>query len=298
MNNALESLKKEYKPYRFTKKKKVTILETTSGTFVVKEKTDNKVANAYEYLMSRNFDYFPSLVKETRDDVNIFEYIDEVSQPKEQKALDMIDLVSLLHNKTTYYKEITEDKYKEIYDNLKNNILYTKNYYDDLYRILVEEIYPSPSHYLLLRNIYKIFGALDFCSEELDLWYENVKDDLKERVAFVHNNLETDHFIKNNRDYLISWENSKIDSPILDLIGFYQKEYLNLDFETLFRRYDKNYPLNDHEKKLLFIVISIPPVIELGSDEILTVKNIRSKLDYVFKTEKLVKNLFVSNEDI
>ena len=37
-------------------------------------------------------------------------------------------------------KEITEDKYKEIYENLKNNILYTKNYYDNLYNILEKPI--------------------------------------------------------------------------------------------------------------------------------------------------------------
>lgn len=298
MNNALESLKKEYKPYRYTKKKNVTILETTTGTFVVKEKENDKVANAYKYLLSRNFDYFPSLVKDERSDVNIFEYVDEVAMPKEQKALDMIDLVALLHNKTTYYKEVTEDKYKEIYENLKNNILYTKDYYDKLYLVLIEEIYPPPSHYLLLRNIYKIFSALDFCNEQLDNWYENVKVELKERVAFVHNNLETEHFLKNNREYLISWENSKIDTPILDLISFYQNEYLNLDFETLLRRYNKNYPLNDNEKKLLFIVISIPPIIEVYGSEIDIIKKIRSKLDYIFKTEGLVNSLYVSSEDI
>lgn len=38
MNNALEVLKREYKPYRLTKKKKVTIMNSTSGTFVIKEK--------------------------------------------------------------------------------------------------------------------------------------------------------------------------------------------------------------------------------------------------------------------
>ena len=112
MNNALEVLKREFKPYRLTKKKNVTIIDSTSGTFVVKEKKDNKVANAYEYLKSRNFDYFPPLALNDRGDVNVFEYIEDVKMPKEQKAMDMVDLVALLHNKTTYFKEVTEDKYK------------------------------------------------------------------------------------------------------------------------------------------------------------------------------------------
>lgn len=291
MNNSILELKNLYKPYRFTKKKNITILESTSGSFVVKNKSNKKIREAYNYLKSRNFDYFPELVGENRDDVNVFEYIDEINMPKEQKALDMIDLVALLHNKTTFYKEITEDKYKEIYENLKNNILYFKNYYDNLYNTLIEEIYPSPSHYLLLRNIYKIFAALDFANEELDNWYDLSKTELKNRVAFIHNNLETDHFIKNNKDYLVSWEHAKIDAPILDLIVFYQKEYMNLDFESLIKRYLKNYPLKDNELQLFWIVISIPPKITLSNNEMLATRNIRKKLDYIFKTENLVQSL-------
>lgn len=297
MNNALLELKNLYKPYRFTKKKNITILESTSGSFVVKSKSDSKVHDAYNYLKSRNFDYFPDLVGEDRDDINVFEYIDEINMPKEQKALDMIDLVALLHNKTTFYKEITEDKYKEIYENLKDNILYFKNYYDSLYNTLIEEVYPSPSHYLLLRNIYKIFAALDFVSAELDDWYDKTKPELKNRVAFIHNNLETDHFIKNKKDYLISWERSKIDAPILDLIIFYQKEYMNLDFESLIKRYLKNYPLKDNELQLFLIVISIPPKIVLDENEMISTRNIRKKLDYIFKTESLVKSLNPNNVD-
>ena len=295
MNNALEVLKREFKPYRLTKKKNVTIIDSTSGTFVVKEKKDNKVANAYEYLISRNFDYFPKLTQENREDVNVFEYVEDIPMPKEQKAIDMIDLVALLHNKTTYFKEVTEDKYKEIYENLKDNIIYTENYYNFLYEKLIEEVYPSPSHYLLLRNIYKIFQSLEFCTQQLDEWFEQAHDEQKTRVAFIHNNLETDHFIKNTREYLISWEKSKIDSPVLDLIGFYEKEYMNLNFEPILERYFRAYPLNPNEKHLFFIVISIPPIINLEGSEMNITREIRKKLDYMFKTENLVKNLLPPN---
>lgn len=290
MNNQLEKIKKAFKPYRITKKKNVIIIDSTKGSYVIKKKKDDKVSEAYNYLLSRNFDYFPKLHNEVRDQVNVFEFIPEVTVPREQKAMDMMELVALLHNKTTYYKEITGDKYKEIYDNLKNNILYTKNYYDNLYNILIEQVFPSPSHYLLLRNIYKIFGAIDFSLMELDNWYDNAKDDLKERVAFVHNNLETDHLLEGPKNYLVSWEKAKIDSPILDLINFYQKEYMNFDFETLLKKYLKNYPLNANELKLFLIVISIPPILELEDEELKVTREVRKKLDYIFKTEKLVNS--------
>ncbi len=292
MNNALEALKREFKPYRLTKKRKVMIIDSTVGSFVVKEKKDQKIENAYEYLKSRNFDYFPKLTLEDRKEVNVFEYIEDIPMPKEQKALDMIDLVALLHNKTTYFKEVTPDKYKEIYENLKDNILYIKNYYNFHYEKLIEEIYPSPSHYLFLRNLYKIMEALDFCSKELEDWFKETEKEEKTRVAFIHNNLEIDHFIKNSKEYLISWDKSKIDSPILDLIGFYQKEYMNLNFEPIIERYMHSYPLNQSEKQLFFIVISIPPIINLEGSQLNVTKEIRKKLDYIFKTENLVKKCF------
>lgn len=297
MNSFIDEINQEYKPYRVTKKKNVTILDSTKGSFVIKSKENEKVRDAYNYLISRKFDYFPKLADEMRSDVNVFEYIDDTPMPKEQKASDMIDIVALLHNKTTYYKEITEDKYKEIYEGLDNNINFTKNYYDNLYYRLIEEIIPSPSHYLLLRNMYKLFAALDFAHEELEEWYELVKSEKKQRVAFIHNNLETDHFIRNSKGYLISWERAKIDSPILDLINFYQKEYMNLDFETLFTKYMNSFPLNKEEQKLLFIVLSIPPMIKLEGREYVVVSKVRKELDYIFKTENLVQHFRATTED-
>lgn len=299
MNNELdieEYVKKTYKPYRYTKKKNITIINSTSGSFVIKEKNNQKVEEIYQYLLSRNFDYFPKLTKENRDNVNIFEYLEDCLMPKEQRALDMIDLVSLLHNKTTYYKEITEDKYKEIYDNILNNLNYTKNYYDNIYRLSLNEELPSPSTYLLMRNIYKIFASLDYATEKLDDWYQNSKNDLKERVVLVHNNLETDHFLKNQKDYLISWDKAVIDTPILDLVNFYQKEYLNFNFEPIFQKYLKNYPLKTNELNLFFIIISIPPIITFLDNELKSTKEIRKQLDYIFKTENLIKSLTTTED--
>ena len=110
-------------------------------------------------------------------------------------------------------------------------------------------------------------------------------------MAFIHNNLETDHYILSDKGYLISWEKSKIDSPILDLITFYQKEYMNFDFNTLINKYLHNYPLKENELNLFYIVISIPPIIALDGKEIEVTKKMREKLDYVFKTENLITKM-------
>lgn len=296
MTRSLDVLKDIYKPLKYTIKGKTTILETTSGNFVVKEKS-NDLRELYKYLESRSFDYFPKLVDSSRRDVNVFEYVTGTDMPSEQKAGDLIDLVSLLHNKTSYFKEVSEDKYQEVYENILSNINYLKEYYNNIYEIYFLEEFLSPDKYMLMRNIYKIFAALDFCENELNLWYDLVKEEKKQRVSVIHNNLEIDHFIKGEKDYLISWDNAKVDSPILDLINFYKKEYFNYDFTVLLKEYLTRYSLSEAELKLFFIIISLPPKIMLSDNVFENCKNIRYDLDYIFKTEELTRPYYSKQEE-
>jgi len=296
MNRSIEVLKRIYKPYRYTIKGKTTLLETTSGDFIVKEK-NNDIKSIYSYLKSRNFDYFPKLIDDARKDVNVFEKLEEAKMPKEQKMDDLVDLVSLLHNKTSYYKEVSEDAYKEIYEDIKNNIDYAREFYNKIYNSYIFEIYMAPSHYNLIRNISKIFSALDFCESELNIWYDDIKKENKQRVALIHNNLELNHFIRNDKSYLVSWDYAKIDTPVLDLVKLYQNEYFNFNFDTVIKKYFSKYPLNESEQKLFFIVISLPPAIALEDNEYNNCKKVRELLDYMFKTENLVRPYYSKEEE-
>ena len=297
MNNSLETLKKIYKPYRYTLKGNIVVMHTTSGDLVVKEKKDKDIKSVFNYLKSRNFDYFPDIVDDSRSDVNVFKYIKDTKMPKEQKAQDLINVVSLLHNKTTYYKVVSNDNYKSIYDDIKSNINYLENYYERLIDNIKRVEYMSPSEYLIIRNSSKIFSCLKFCNAELDNWFELVKNENKQRVSLIHNNLSLNHFIKSDKDYLISWDKSKIDNPVLDLITFYQNNYFDLDFETLFKMYQSKYPLTESEKKLLFIVISLPKKINILDSEFKSCIEVRNKLDYLFKTENLVRPYYSINKE-
>ena len=296
MNRSLEVVKNIYKPYRYTIKGKTTILETTSGDFIVKEK-NNDIKAIYKYLQSRNFDYFPTLIDDTRKDVNVFMKVEDTLMPKEQRIDDLVELVGLLHNKTSYYKEVSEDNYKEVFENIKSNIDYTRDYYNRMYDVIKVEVYMSPSHYSLIRNISKILSALDFCDNELNLWYDLVKEEKKQRVALIHNNLEVDHFIRNDKSYLVSWDYAKVDTPVLDLVKLYKKEYFNYDFESIIKRYLNKYPLLDSEQKLFFILIPMPPIIELNDSEYNNCVNVRKKLDYIFKTESLVRPYYTIEQE-
>ena len=296
MSRSLEVLKAIYKPYRYTLKGKATLLETTSGDFIIKPKRKD-INELYNYLISRGFDHFPKLVDASRRDVNVFEYVESIRMPKEQMCDDIIDLIASLHNKTSYFKEVSEDTYKAIYEDIKSNISYLKNYYDTLFEMGFSEVYQSPSTYQFLRNFSKLNAALDFCDKELDNWYELIKGETKTRVSVVHNYLALDHYLKGNREVLISWDDYLIDTPIIDLVKLYKKEYLNINFAECLERYMYKFPLLEYEKKLLFILITLPPELKKGDSEISQCRYNNQVIDYVFKTEDLIRPYYNTEEE-
>ncbi len=296
MNRSLDILKAIYKPYRYTIKGKATILETTQGDFLIKEK--NKDLNElYNYLISRGFDNFPKLIDSSRKDINVFEYVESITMPKEQICDDIIDLIASLHNKTSYFKEVSEDKFKSIYEDIKGNISYLKNYYDTLYEIGFSEVYMSPATYQLMRNFYKINAALDFCNREIDEWYELIRGEAKIRVSIVHNNLSIEHFLKGSKEVLISWDNYLVDTPIIDIVKLYKNEYLNMNFSEILERYFYKFPLLPYEQKLLFILITIPPEIKTEDNIFMQCRENNKVIDYVFKTEDLIRPYYTEEEE-
>ena len=275
-----------YKPYRYKKIGKTVIVDTDNGSIVVKKKSTSN-EQIKKYLESRNFDYKPEIIA-TGEDYEITRFIEDSSIPKEQKILDMIDLVSLLHSKTTHYKEITEDYFKELYEDLSNNIYYLKSYYNDLITVIEGKIYMDPSEYLLARNISRIFASLNFCEKEIENWYQVVKEKKQTRLVVLHNNLSLEHFIRNKSSYLISWDNSKIDNPIFDLYKLYRNHGEYFDFITLLKRYEMTYPLLDEERCLLFIMIAMPTKLEFTDSVFKNCEVIGREIDLLFKTEILI----------
>lgn len=285
---SIEIIKDIYKPIKYTIQGKAHILESTSGNIVLKEKTSD-IKSLYQYLQSRNFYAFPPLIDDSREGINVFKYIEDTNMPKEQKAMDFIKVVAMLHQKTTYYKEVSEDNFKKIYENIFETIEYLKFFYNDLYQEYFKEVYPSPSEYLLLCNFSKLFSSLEFASHELEIWYSKAKELKKYRICQIHHNLSLEHYCKGSEECLLSWEKSSKDSPVLDIVEFYKNSYFDIEFDTLFSEYLKLCSWSEEEKQLFFIVVSIPPKFELKGSEFLLVKNIRNVLDYVYKTERLIR---------
>lgn len=287
--NSIDILTKIYKPYKVSVKGNTKIFNCTNGNYVIKNKKNKDIKELYKYLSSRSFKYYPKLIEDNRDEVNVFEYVEDNSIDSEQKLIDLINLVSLLHSKTSYYKEITNDKIKEIYEELLGRVEYMEEYFNNIIYSIEDNVFISPSGNLLLINSNKIFSSLTFLKNEIEEWYKISIDTNKMRVCLVHNNLELDHYIKNENEYLISWDNYIIDSPILDIVKLYKSVYLNMDFSNPLKIYMEKFPLNDNEKKLLFIMLVMPNEINLTNNELKNISIIRKYLDYVYKTENLIR---------
>lgn len=276
--------KNDLKVDKYTMKGKTMIVNTPLGQFALKK---GNLDNIYKYLLSRNFEYFPKVI-DSNEDSTIYEFVDDVKYDNEQRAFDLIHTIALLHSKTTYYKDVDIDEYKKIFEETMEKINYIYNYYMDVINIIESKIYMSPSEYLIARNISKIFSCIYFCKNELEQWYEIVKNEKRKRVVTLHNNLKLDNIIRNKSVYLIGWEYSKIDSPIYDFINFYNKYALYFDFRSLLNEYERIFPFKEEEKKLLSVLISIPSKIPNTEKEYNKVKNVRQLLDKIYKTELLL----------
>ncbi|MBQ7790326.1 MAG: hypothetical protein IJ399_03595 [Bacilli bacterium] len=204
------------------------------------------------------------------------------------RGIDFINVVALMHDKTQKYIDVDSSKYKNIYDLILGNINYLKEYYDNMIESIEFEKYMKPSSYLIARNYSIIVQSLDFASSSLEKWFKSVENNLSDRVCVVHNNLSLDHFIFSDKPYLISFDRAMVDTPVLDLYILYKKEFNNLNFDLLFNEYNNIFALNDNEKLLFYVLISITPKIEIYNDEFNDCININYIFKYIYKTLKFI----------
>lgn len=290
INNVIKKHCNSVKKYIFSNDA-IIYEDSNNNKFVAKRNKDANIINIYNYLNSRGFDYIPKLVYYNHYGY-IYEYLEDINSPDEEKISDIIKLISLLHNKTVYYKEVSVDEIKEIYENLSFKIKNIYDYYENIISMIESKIYMSPSEYMLVRNCSSIFFCINFCSKTLDAWFEKVKNKTKKRQVLLHNNLSLNHIIKNKENRLISWNYSLRDLPIYDFIKLYKNNYNKYDFSELFKEYNNMFPLLEEEKMLLFVILFLPKKLEFTNNELLNTKNVCELCNYLYNTD----NLFMENE--
>lgn len=266
--------KNNLKVNKITYRDNSIILNTPLGLYIIKE---NENINTYDYLLSRGFNYLLPIIDYDNSNI-LFKYEESIDYDINQKALDYIRLLSLLHNKTSYYININLDDNRKIYDDINNYLNDIKKYYDDLASVIESKEYYSPNEYLFIRNISIIYKNIFLLKNKLEDFYKKYKNNNKKRVCTLHNNYNLNNVIKTKDNiYLYNFEKSYIDSPVYDLNNFYKKYCLDFDFKDLYKTYSKVIELNEYEKDLLLILNLLPSKIVI-EDDIKNIININKKI--------------------
>ncbi len=281
-----------YKPYRITKMGHVYIMDTMEGIFVLKESSFS-YPELYDYLFSHDFTNVPKLMKDSRKNCYVFQFEKDVTEEKNQKFRDLCGIVSLLHHKTSYFKKIAEERYEDIYNSLSFQMQDLQHKYEANFDTFVTCDNYSPAVYLFLRN-YSLFSYSFFqCKKYLEEWFLLVKEKNQERVCYIHNDLKLEHYIKNDNNYIISWEKSCVDTPVLDIFHLYQNEFLNVDIQGNIDAYFERFSWNQEEKMLFLTLILMPKEIDFNLDEYELCKDIRRLIIYYQKSLDIVSKMAI-----
>lgn len=268
-------------------KGKTKIISTEDKTTVIKPK-NTELTSLFDYLDLRNYDAHPKIINEDKDTIE-YEYIKPIND-KNISVDELANAVSSLHLKTTYYKDVSTKKYKDIYNKLIDNVDYLKSEYNNHIFNIDNERYMSPSSYLFARNFSLLNSNLTFVERELNKYYNLVKDKTKERVCVVHNNLKRNNFLKGEKLILTGWDNQLVDTPVLDLYKFYKAEYKTIDFIEFFSKYKDNFSLTKEESSLLKVLISMPSKFDEELPETGKIIETRNLIDYVNTSNKIIKS--------
>ena len=266
---------------------KVIIIDTNQGKFVYKDKNNYLV---YEYLISRGFSYFPKQINDSDTNYDLVEYIDSKDIPKEQKLNDLINIVSYLHKKTSFYKEIDLNELKKMYEKIENDTNYLMSYYKDLNNYIDNITFMSPAMYLLVRNIDLFYYLISFIKVENTNWYKNILNKKNIRYCMINNNLDINHVLENNSCYLANWNKAIIDFPYKDIKQIFEKYFYDLDIENTINEYLKNNKLDNNEYLFMLINLAIPKKVEFTNNTYLDTYNLSNYIEYLRKIVLLIQN--------
>ena len=274
-------------PKKISYKNKLKIITTQNQSYCLKVK-ENQSNNIYEYLRNQNFNNFISPINDSADSYEIYLYIPENKVDKESKALELIHILSLLHTKTTIYKEINLEQIKSEYEKISNNINELLLYYYNLQDYIEINEYMSPAEYYLIRNINKIYISLNNAKYDIDKWYKLKEKETSERQVLLHNKVSLDHFIKSENNYLINWTNSNKGNVVYDFLYFFRNDYKQLEMINLFKIYQSKYPYTDDEKFLFQALIQIPWKVTFEENNYINTLKVKELLDYLEKANHLI----------
>lgn len=275
-------------------RKNAKLVTKNKQKYIYKIKRKDKT-NIYNYLKSKDFqNYLP--YTELTNEYEVYRYINDNLTQKEDKAIELVYTLSMLHIKTTIYQEIDIDKTKEIYENTKSKINDLRIYYLDLQDYIETKVYMSPAEYLLMKNISKFYKSLNYAEQKIDMWYQEKTKLKKERLVQLHNNIKLEHFLVEDIPYFISWDKSERGLVVFDFLNFYQNEYQELEMSSLFDIYQSKYRFSPDELLLFQALLAIPTKVTFEKTNYINTLEVKKRVEYIEKTNKFLSKYYEKNQ--
>jgi spore coat protein YsxE len=175
-----------------------------------------------------------------------------------------------------------------------------EEFLNEFLEISEKKWYMSPFELLFCTFYNDVKRALDFSKKKLEEWYEDSKEVNNARTVITHGKISTEHFLYDDRGYgyFTNFEDSKIASPIHDLLPF-----LARTLQTYPKRFDEciewlymyfgHFPFREEEKLLFLSYLAHPgPIIRTAQSYHLK-KTKRTELKFVKQLQSqywLLKN--------
>lgn len=279
MNDCFEKLGYQVLGCRYVHGKK--IVETDTGEFFVQTRKSNK-AEVYAYLEKRDFPFFLSPINSSLDAYEIYPYVTDTIS-KEDKAIDLMHMLSLLHIKTTSYQEVVLDQVKEIYEEMIQQFEYMELYYRNLQDYIEAKVYMSPEESFMMQHISILYEQLHSGRYFIEQWYQLKSKSKKERLVFLHNHLSLDSFIDSKSPMLSEWDYAKKGYPVYDFYGFYRNHYLELELISLFQIYQSKFQFTEDEKLLFYSLLCLVWKVEFKDNHYDNTIRVRELVFYLQK---------------
>ena len=244
------------------------------------------ISKIYSYFNSINYSYYLNSINSLEDDYLLFLFKDNITYDVIVRGKNEVISLSKLQKSSVFLEDSDDTLLDNIYNDIKEKINKTRNYYLSLHDKIDEENYLFPAKYLLIRNISSIYNLLNKSEYYLEKWYSN--KDRKIRYSYLIMNNSLDNFIVSDSCYFISFNNYKNDLIILDFYDFYKKNIHILDMNMMIDIYEENFLFTDNEKDLLYSLICIVDTISFTNNNYNDVLVVRKTIDYCDKTIKFL----------
>lgn len=225
-------------------------LKCHEGYFVVKITSQKSLQNMYDLVETLNLSCFVHIIPNLHHEyltiyqhqyLYLMPFIESGSQHlKEMKIQFYFETLAYLHEHSFYDMKVNQQYFHTLEKDVLKVINERFQYYEKMIESYENEVYRSPSQWMLVMNYYRIYEALALAKQYLSQYMNCIQECHSIRICLTYKNFDYQH-ISLKHKCLISLDYMEMDLPIYDIFDMYQKiPDILFDLDCLSQSYLKN----------------------------------------------------------